>query len=57
MMLLEYNPKLLTVSQHSAILVSSLTNGFLKFLTRFSGENELKTQIIIIYDLRLPSAQ
>lgn len=30
--------KLLTVSQHCLILATSLTNGFLKFLTRFSGK-------------------
>ncbi|KAG5672436.1 hypothetical protein PVAND_002564 [Polypedilum vanderplanki] len=41
MMLLEYDPKLLTVSQHSMLLVSSLTNRFLKFLTRFSGRRRV----------------
>ena len=31
--------KLLTISQHCSILATSLTNGFLKFLTRFSGKS------------------
>lgn len=43
----ENQKKMLKISQHCLLLATSLTNGFLKFLTRFSGESRALRGVVM----------